>query len=95
MSRTKRTKEEQAAITAKRMSTLARKRGAKAMEKQQEDLKLIEQYKPEELSLDGIPDKEPPKRGRPRKVKYEQGHYVTDDEWLFLQMAKRMLRGVK
>ena len=99
---TKLTKEAQAkawspAARAKAAATRAKNREQKLLDAGQQANTPIEGIPDSgaHMSLDMIPDREPPKRGRPRKVKYEQGHYVTDDEWLFLQMAKRMLRGVK
>jgi len=45
------------------------------------------------IPLDDIPD--PQRKKYTKKVKYDMGHVVTREEWLFLQMAKMMLQRVK
>jgi hypothetical protein len=51
------------------------------------------------MSIDDIPDGPVRKvrgKNKPKAhVKYDMGRVVTEDEWLFLQMAKRLLRGMK
>jgi hypothetical protein len=46
------------------------------------------------IPLDDIPDA-PQRKKYTKKVKYDMGHVVTREEWLFLQMAKMMLQRVK
>ena len=45
----------------------------------------------ERMSLDAIPDKEPKRMGRPKKVVHA-GHWISDADYMILKMAKMMLK---
>jgi hypothetical protein len=80
---------------AKAVATLKRRREEKRALMENAVAFAEGRAQPETMSLDAIPDREPKRKYNKRPKVPISGHFVTEDEWLFLQMAKRMLRGVK